>query len=328
LLESDLVDVLAGPNSYMNRDLGHESSFVCPVDSVRLHGKLWLAETDTRTSLASPVQDCCGRPSSIEESLVVLRRDFCHALIRGVDMAWFSLFGGWYDDERIMVFMADARRIAHKAFSLSRAPVAEVAALVDERSPLALTGRDAYRVDPFLSSEPRASDMLAHLGFPCDLYLLTDLGRMDLSRYRMLVMVNPVWLSAEQRRLIQERVCQDGRVVVWLGTPGLVQETVSVDHLSALIGMHARLIGEPAEIFIRMRWGSHPITQKVGLGVLQPFWVDGDFEGHFGTNQILSPRVSIEDTSATSLGVYSRDGTVGFAVKDLGTWRSVFIGAP
>jgi len=57
VLRSEMVEVLAGPNSYMNRAVGHEASFISAIDSIRLHGKLWLSETDTRTQLADPIQD-------------------------------------------------------------------------------------------------------------------------------------------------------------------------------------------------------------------------------------------------------------------------------
>jgi hypothetical protein len=328
ILASKFVDVLAGPNSYMNRDAGHEASFTAPIESLQLHDKLWLAETDTRTHLADPIQDFCGRPSSLEESIVLLKRDFCHALLRGIDMVWFSLFDGWFSDPSIMSFMAQARNISSAAIRTDRSSAAQIAVIVDERSILASTGRDAYRVDPFISREPRATDMLSHIGCPYDFFLATDLQWIDEERYRVFIFINTVWLSEDLRSIINQKLKRDKRTLVWIGYPGLVKDDVKESNISDLTDMRISLIQEPADTFIRILWDNHPITYKTNLGNLQPTWVDGDFEGHFGTNQLLSPRVCVEDANAIPLGLYSRDGKVGFAVKENKNWNSVFVGAP
>jgi hypothetical protein len=328
ILDSGVVDVLAGPNSYMNRAVGHEASFTSPVASIHLHGKLWLAETDTRTHLADPIQDCCGRPQTLSDSLILLKRDFCHALVCGVDAVWFSLFGGWFADPEIMRLMGRMRAIATMALCTDRRSIAQVAVLLDERSIFATAGRDAYRVDPFISQEPRASDALAHMGCPYDLYLLSDLEKLDLSRYRMFLFLNATWLDDAQRATIDRLLKRDQRTLVWLGVPGAVNRDIAGAHMASLVGMRIELIEEPAELFIRLLSDAHPMIQGLNLGNSQPTWVDGDFAGYFGTNQILSPRACICDQEAISLGVHSRDGRVGFALRDYDTWRSVFVGTP
>ena len=54
LLKSPDVDVLCSPVSYLDRAAGGGGYFMAPVDSVHLHGKLWLVEDDTRTHLSAP----------------------------------------------------------------------------------------------------------------------------------------------------------------------------------------------------------------------------------------------------------------------------------
>jgi len=328
VLKSKVVDIIAGPNSYMNRAMGYEASFTSTISSIQLHGKLWLAETDTRTYLADPVQDFCGRPDTLESSLEILKRDFCHVLVCGVDMVWFSLFKGWFDDPAIMAFMAKARSIATTALQTDRNSVAQVAVIVSEQSVFALAGQNAYRVDPFISQEPRATDMLPHMGFPYDIFLASDLDLINVNKYRVFLFINAIWLDEDLRAIVDKKLKRDNRVLVWLGTPGVVRAGVQEANVSDLIGIHVRLVDEPSEVFIRILWDSHQITRRTNIGNLQPIWVDEDFSGYFGTNQILSPRVCVEDKNATSLGLYSRDGNVGFAVREHGTWSSVFIGAP
>jgi len=328
VMDSKVVDVVAGPNSYMNREAGHEASFTTTVASVQMHNKLWLAETDTRTHLADPIQGFCGRPNSLEESIVLLKRDFCHALVSGVGMVWFSLFEGWFSDPSIMAFMGQSRTIASTALHTDRSSVAQIAVLVDEDSIFASTGRDAYRVDPFISREPRVTDLLSHMGCPYDIFLASDLDLIDVDNYKVFLFTNSLWLDEDLRFIVNNRLKKNNNVLVWFGSPGIVRDRIHELNLSNLIGMRLSIIEEPSEIFIRIMWDVHPITQKTNLGNLQPTWVDGDFEGYFGTNQLLNPRAYVNDNNAIPLGLYSRDGRVGFAVRAHDTWSSVFIGAP
>ena len=52
VLASPDIDIVAGPNSYAGRGAGGTGAFGAPVNSVALHGKLWLVEDDTKTFLA------------------------------------------------------------------------------------------------------------------------------------------------------------------------------------------------------------------------------------------------------------------------------------
>src|SRR5262249_19626623 len=47
------IDVLCAPVSYLDREAGGSGPFMGPVDSVQLHGKLWITEDDTRTYLSA-----------------------------------------------------------------------------------------------------------------------------------------------------------------------------------------------------------------------------------------------------------------------------------
>ncbi|NOX65885.1 MAG: hypothetical protein GXO85_08815 [Chlorobi bacterium] len=56
LLECKYLDYLSSPNDY-NRVIGEDWSPMAAVQSVQLHGKLWLAENDTRTSITTLLKD-------------------------------------------------------------------------------------------------------------------------------------------------------------------------------------------------------------------------------------------------------------------------------
>ena len=61
VLDCPDIDILASPYSYADREPGGAGNFMCPVDSILAHGKLWFNEDDSRTS----VSDLKGSPTNI-----------------------------------------------------------------------------------------------------------------------------------------------------------------------------------------------------------------------------------------------------------------------
>jgi len=330
LIRSPDIDIFAGPNSYMDRDIGSAAHLTSATDSFKLHGKLWVSETDTRTHLADLVQDCCGRPDSLQDSLTVLKRDFAQALIKGVEMVWFSLFDGWYDDDEIMKLMRKMRTIATSALHTDRRSVSEIAVIVDERSPWVQGLTDTYIVDPFISKEPRGCDLVARMGAPYDVYLLTDLEDERTHRYKLYLFLNAFYVSARTRRIIRECLKKDQKTLLYLYAPGFADDDgLSVENMEDLTGMRFGLNPVPSELFVRVTDPDHPlIGGDLNLGDVLPTWVDGDFESCFGVNKSVGPLFYCKDEEADALGTYTCDGRTGFAVKYFGDWTSIFLGTP
>jgi len=125
VLESEYVDFLCSPNSYIGgRQPGVDWAFFAPVDSVKLHGKLWFAETDTRTHLSQPLREMrpeldpnhwyaggVWRGPEKPVSLANLKLNLGRALTHGVSMWWFDMWGGWFSDPEYMELMRRARQL-------------------------------------------------------------------------------------------------------------------------------------------------------------------------------------------------------------------------
>src|SRR5207302_4134678 len=47
ILSATTIDIVSGPPSYKDRLPGQAGSFPGPVDSLGIHGKLWISEDDT-----------------------------------------------------------------------------------------------------------------------------------------------------------------------------------------------------------------------------------------------------------------------------------------
>lgn len=125
LLQSPVLDYLASPNCYDRRP-GEDWAPMAAIDSVRLHGKLWMAEHDTRTScttlLKDKAPDICPTgqyetgvwlgPDSSATSSMLLRNNTARMLTRGYGGWWFDMWGGWFDDPALMAELEAAQRMA------------------------------------------------------------------------------------------------------------------------------------------------------------------------------------------------------------------------
>lgn len=125
LLESPYLDILASPNVY-HRVPGEDWPPMAAVDSVRLHGKLWCAENDTRTSctnlLRDVAPDICPEeqyatgvwigPESLDVSVNILWKDAGRMLASGYGGWWFDMWGGWYSDPALLEVIQGLQEIS------------------------------------------------------------------------------------------------------------------------------------------------------------------------------------------------------------------------
>lgn len=221
------IDFFLAPGSYFDRQLGGGSGFMMCVSSVRHHGKGLVHEVDHRTHSARSVT-LLGRPVPGHESgfpderstIAGLRREFALALIQGTAIWWFDMFGHWYDGRNVREALAQMAQLWDQYAEKPARSVAEVAVFVDCESFLYLDGQAAIYND--LVSRQRFG--LARLGAPYDIYVFSDLATVDLSRYKMVIFPNLFCVNEAKRGLLLNRVCQNGRTVVWVYAPGIITD--------------------------------------------------------------------------------------------------------
>ncbi len=212
ILENDAVDFICSPGSYLNRmspELGWP--LMLPLESLKLHGKLYFAEYDTRTHLTKFMDECrkdaCTDPAFHSPrwlghdkrlSIGQLRMNMTQQLAEGYASWWFDMWGGWFADKDIMRDIADFQRLLGQSLNdADRSSVAEVALFADETSSYAdpdsgmnggVVRRDGRRV-------------LTQTGVPIAYYELGDFAGV-IARYRFAVffsdMRTPLLEQAEQ----------------------------------------------------------------------------------------------------------------------------------
>lgn len=212
LLDCPDLDYLASPN-YYHRVPGYDWPPMVATDSVRLHGKLWLAENDTRTCLTQPLADSAPAicppgqysggvwegPKRLDTSINLLRTNIARMLTHAYGGWWFDMWGGWFSHPDLLAEIAAAQRLWQAGMPLSDArviPDDTVCVITDER----LADYDAsygYLCRPILANR----DAIATCGRPSVAYLRTDFERLDLSHAPCLWLLGFGTLTASEREL-------------------------------------------------------------------------------------------------------------------------------
>lgn len=193
LLVSEDIDFICSPVSYgFTRFPGIEHAYMVPLHSLKLHGKLYFSENDTRTHLSKPFNEHPYYQAPIwfgpekDLSLGILKMHFARALIYGHASWWFDMWGGWYADADYMAFMERARQLTEETLTLPCRETAQIALFVDEE----------YCCDPATAAvakqvckQPRRE--LGLLGTPYHIYLASDFEQVK-DNYRAYISLVPI----------------------------------------------------------------------------------------------------------------------------------------
>ncbi|MGD9495745.1 MAG: beta-galactosidase [Armatimonadota bacterium] len=238
LFASPNVDFFVAPYSYSRRLMGDDGRLRNLAAAARLGGKPHILEGDIRTFLHP--RDEYGRTENLEQTLAAITREFSTALIEGAGFFWVDFGGneqgGWFDHPQIMERAAALQRVAMRALEQPHEPAAQIALIADLESFYALTDghgmKIAYRLLEDVGTE------MYHLGAPFDGIHLSQLADANLSRYRMLVFLNPFMLDAEEAATIRRLREAGEHAMVFLWAPGLIAEdALSVERAEQVTGL-------------------------------------------------------------------------------------------
>ena len=233
LIDSKNIDFFSSPNAYTdNRAFGIDWADMMPVDSLKLHGKLCFMECDIRTHLTRAIQDVRPGeypsdiyraengtsvwvgPPTVELSLNALRKSFAHQLTKGSAIWWFDMWGGWYDDARLMAEI-EKMKVIYEDSSDAHIPIKpEVVFFADERGYSLL-----FNKSPELSGISDTRKAMGNTGVPFDCYMAEDAATV-LNGYKAAVFAMPIASEAGEDAM---KLCRE------LGIPYL---TAKAEHPS------------------------------------------------------------------------------------------------
>ena len=188
------IDFLCSPLCYEDgRPAGRDHASHLAVDSLKLHGKLYFSENDTRTDLAGPPFDLpyyqasvwTGPPLPI--STQIMNMHFSRALCHGHAFWWFDMWGGWYRRPEYMSIAQRAREIVTESMSKSLESTAKIAVFVDEAAYCRIPEGNSVAHQVCF----RIRHALGKTSVPYDIYLASDFDAVR-SRYQAYIFLIPL----------------------------------------------------------------------------------------------------------------------------------------
>jgi hypothetical protein len=319
ILQTPSIDLICGPPSYKDRQPGQAGSFPSPVDSIALHGKLWISEDDTKTHLAPADpsgDDFNPHLANRWDTEQVHLRAIGKAMAHQTGIAWMDLWGeGWLDGDdiwnRVGWFTAKYREYLKSR----KAESPEVVVLVDERSLLHVQKGSGFLKRILQSQREAIQRAGASVGF----YLQSDLASSAFpTDAKLYVFLNPYRLPAEQREAIKEKLQNGGKTLVWMYAAGVCDERGNPDESAhELVGIALRQQSFNAEVGSRISDSRHAITNRIA-------------EREFGARERINPSYYVHDDEPglTVLAEFAQSGLASIALREFNGWRSVFIGEP
>jgi hypothetical protein len=322
VLQSPNVDFLVSPYSYGFRGIGGEGPAMPPSESMRLHGKLYIFEEDSRTHLTHHDHPNFGKTDTLAESIAVLQRNLAYVVTHGQGIWWLA--GGSPRTPHIELSQQPAfqplikrfQEIGDWALNLDRTPSAEVAVILDDESFYYEWLKN--QLDLPLIFQQRLWG-LPHMGAPFDLYLLNDLTAGNMKPYKLYMFLNAFRLDNARREAVKSVIRQDGRTALWIYAPGYINTDGSLNNMTDLTGITFGSGDHPWGPQINLIDLNHPITARLPQDLT------------WGTNSLLGPVFHVADDGARVLGnvVYSQGRCrPGFVVKEFPEWKSIYSAAP
>lgn len=331
VLDCPEVDFIESCVPYEGRPAGNDHPLPTVVQSLDARDKLLWFEADIRTHRSDGYRTAVvyGAPADEAGSISLLTREFAHYLTSGIQAYWFDQQAKYYDDPALLKLLKRFQQIADFAMVRPAGRTADIGYFIDEDS--------FFHVEQEISINVLHRQRIQEMGrgaSPYDIWLLDDIARDDLPDYRLCVFPNAYSLNDAQRKMIRDKLCRDGRTILWQYAPGLInQGVIDPANVTELTGIgvdwirqrkHLELIttGEPDGLPADFRFGDFrdDITTGAGIGL-------GGRESITPPPVLGDPTFVVDDPDAVIAAHYTWDRLPGMAVKDMGDWTSIYCAA-
>lgn len=273
MLDSPDVDFISHPNGHnINTIIGdNHISNLLPLKSVQKANKLLYLEADVRTCLSKFISDIqpdidpyreyttsvwLGQ-ETIEKSVELLKLVFSRVICNGYANWWFDLWGGWYDHDKFLNLFSEMQAIGNESIHIPRDSLTEVCVIVDENT--YLNYPSFYHITPSKAKFPswivNQVREIEKIGAPYDLYLFDDFDDLDITKYKIIIFLNPLLFSQKAQEMVMRKCMANEQILLWLYAPGMINsttDTISVSNVSSFINMDIDYAEKYSESDIRV----------------------------------------------------------------------------
>ena len=152
-------------------------------------------------------------------------------------------------------------------------------------------------------------------------YLREILSKPELQKFKVYVFSQNTFISEKYKQSIDKLLKNKGRRLVWVYNSGYISEKgMLAANLTQITGINI-LTNEKDSRFTPINIDGAPYTKDAypfcsGVAMWNAIWNDNGVQTFW-----------VEDDLATPITKYTENGRVSSAVKDFGSWKSIYIGA-
>lgn len=321
VLQSPDIDFLCAPNAYYPNTsaVGDPYRSRGLLESIRLHGKLWLDEMDQQPYLNS--RRDAAYEQSVANSISHVRRNTLFTFSKGMGL-WFYDFGaagqrlnstaaefvtGWWDHPALMQDIAAMKGFLDHAWQKPYRSAADVLMVFDTANYFHMAIKP--ELNPIGETVVNTTTLAAYqAGVVFDAIHLDDLQQIDLRQYKAVVFVNTFILAEAQRQWIRKKVLAQGRHALFIYAPGYGDgQRLDIKYMQQVTGISLASCALQQAPEIHMP--AINVTWQTGV---KPF----------------TPSFCVNDAQAVTLGTYTENGSTAVAKKQLNEATSWFVAMP
>ena len=219
ILKSDVIDFLASPGVYENRQPGGFVGQRQCFDSFALNNRIFVCEDDTRTHHENAFYQNTMEMYDLEDTYNVLKREFARNLTTDVQAWWFDqhIGGGRYKDEDVYKLFTLQQKIAKECYQKDRTKNSEIAFIYDEESYHVVSEETTHQmVELFRNYE------IDLIGAPSDRYFHNDMENLNMPDYKLYVFVNTMYLTDKEREVIKNKLKKNNATALFMYASGCI----------------------------------------------------------------------------------------------------------
>ncbi|HOG49697.1 MAG TPA: hypothetical protein PKY10_03835 [Lentisphaeria bacterium] len=322
VLKSQAIDFLAGIQSYAGVRVGTPVITGMPDACLAQYGKIYIEEFDMRTFFTDLTYSH-SHTTSQNETLNVMRRNFGETLVRN-NQCWFYGFAqghtgrrsiGWYSEQSIIEELNRFNRIGRACRDFPNHSTAEVALFVNPHDIVTMDIMDGP--EAFVNTQYNTVYReLKTLAVPYDCYIVDNFTEELLEPYKVIIVLDAFYLSADKRRDMRRILEKQGKTVLWLYASGYSdpEAGLSLKHIEELTGFKLGMQPEFREkLAVQLNDGTEfaPYRYPYARRKLQ-----------------VGPIFYVDDAEAEPLGVYKHSDAVAIARKQVGGMSSIYCASP
>ncbi len=305
----------AGGPSYDAREIGQAGRTNCLLNSLTLHNKIHLNELDHRVFPVAKRNYANNLLfDSPTKSISILRREYMRQMCFGTGSWTLDMGLAWFNDPLIAAIIGNANCVFGKILEYDRSSIAGMAIFIGDYSKTIQADVQRGAIPKELMTSPVIA--AAHAGVPIDQYIMHDLPLVE-NKYKVFFFPLAYGLTAQEIQNIERLKC-NGNILVFGFGAGYVSDSVSLENVEKLTGFKLNI--DPAlSLTVKIENNGHPVTRNLG----------GHFMGSAGNAGYETglPRIFVNDPEAVVLGNFINSTKAGFAVKDHGSWKGIYMGS-